>query len=130
LIVAPPVAPPNAAAEPAPLATVTLGFTSTPPGARVFRKGETVPLGVTPFTAELARSERSTPVRFELAGHEPIEIDASLAESEHLAVTLVATPAVVSQRTRPRKPVRAADPPKQPRTLQREGVMDPFATKN
>ncbi len=96
----------------------------------MFRKGETVPLGITPFTAELARSERSTPMRFELAGHDPIEVDASLAESEDLAVTLVPTAPVVSQRTRPRKPVRSAEPPKQPRTLQREGVMDPFATKN
>jgi serine/threonine-protein kinase len=133
-----PVAAPPPPAAPA---TVTLGFTSTPPGARVFRQGETVPLGVTPFTTELARAERSTPVRFELEGYEPIEVDASLATSENLSVTLEQLPAAPAAAraiaSKKRAPAPAPRPNRKSRTnptVQREGVMnpfaDPFATKN
>jgi len=126
---------PDAGAPPPPApiapATVTLTFTSTPSGARVFRHGETVPLGVTPFSTELARADRTTPVRFELAGYAPMEVEASLASSEDLAVTLdkLPSPAPVAARSidRPRLAKPEVD---QPRPLHREGVMDPFATKN
>ncbi|MBA2543078.1 MAG: serine/threonine protein kinase, partial [Deltaproteobacteria bacterium] len=51
---------------------MTLGFESDPPGARVFREGETVPLGTTPFEVTVKHSDRAGRVRFELAGYQPL----------------------------------------------------------
>ena len=113
--------------QPAPPETVTLKFTSTPDGAKVYRKGETVALGVTPFETTLVRAGKATPVRFELAGYEPMEVDASLEKSENISVTLDKLAPVAID-----KPERPRDKPQKPvkKPLQREGVMDPFATKN
>ena len=64
---------------------------------------------------------------FELDGYEPIEIEASLEESENISATLdkITTP-VATGRKKPQ--TRTGTVVKKP--LQREGVMDPFATKN
>jgi serine/threonine protein kinase len=121
--------PDESVPAPAQLETVTLKFESTPSGAKVFREGESVALGVTPFETTLVRAGRSTPVRFELEGYEPAQVDASLEKSENISVELdklPPTPVAIDKPSRPRAaPVK---PGKKP--LQREGVMDPFATKN
>jgi serine/threonine-protein kinase len=120
--------PPKVEEPPAPVQpeTVTLKFTSEPPGAKVFRQGESVALGITPFETTLVRAGNSTPVRFELDGYESMEVDASLEKSENISVTLdkIPTPVALDQKPRPR------DKPAKKKPLQREGVMDPFATKN
>ncbi len=130
-----PPAPTMTPAQPAPVvpATVTLRFTSSPPGARVIRQGETVPLGVTPFETTLSRVDRHTLVKFVLAGHEPMEVDASLAVSDTISVQLDKLPAppkrpAVVHRSRPTPQVKRDKPTTKP--VQREGVMDPFASKN
>ena len=125
-----PAPAPKVEATPAPAQpqTVTLKFESTPPGAKVYRQGESVALGVTPFETTLVRAQRTTPVRFELEGYEPMEVDASLERSENISVTLDKVPptpvALDQNKARPRDKKSGKKP------LQREGVMDPFATKN
>jgi hypothetical protein len=120
----PPPAPPPPPVEPTPPEMVTLTFVSTPSGAKVFRKGESIALGVTPFDTTLVRG-RTTPVRFELEGYEVLEVEASLAASDNIAVTLdkLPTPVAID------KPQARVKPAKK-KPLQREGVMDPFAPKN
>jgi serine/threonine-protein kinase len=111
--------------------TVTLTFTSEPSGAQVFRRGESVALGTTPFATQLVKSDRATHVTFALDGYEPSELDASLTTTDTIAVTLAKKPAVVIDRKARPKPKT----PKSPKTeakkpQEREGVMDPFAQKN
>jgi hypothetical protein len=109
--------------------TITLKFTSAPSGAKVFRKGETVALGTTPFETQLVRSDRATLVTFQLDGYEPFELDASLAGSDVITATLIKQPPPVAlgqKREPPRTPPKIDKKP----VVQREGVMDPFASKN
>jgi len=121
----PPAPPDNAQIEPT---SVTIEFVSTPPGASVTRAGETVPLGTTPFSASLARSDRSGQVRFERPGHEAIDVEVPLIESQTIEVAMTRVNAVVSK-----QPAKAAVRKKpggdggKPTQVQREGVMDPFA---
>ncbi|MDQ3337092.1 MAG: serine/threonine protein kinase [Myxococcota bacterium] len=120
--------PDEPAPAPAQPETVTLKFVSTPSGAKVFRKGESVALGVTPFETTLVRASRTAAVHFELDGYEPMEVDASLAKSENISVTLdklAPTPVALDKPRTRDKPAKTGKKP-----LQREGVMDPFATKN
>ena len=118
-VAAPPMPPPPAPAS----AEVTIVFTSTPPGARVVRIGETVPLGVTPFATTFARSASPAKVRIEHEGYEPaviaVALDASHETSTELAIAPrnVDTPSPGTVTRRKPKPV----------TLQREGTIDPFA---
>ena len=120
----PPVEPPpSEPVAPAQPEVVTLKFRSTPPGAKVFRKGESVALGVTPFETTLVKAGRSTPVTFVLDGYEPMEVDASLAQSENISVTLDKLPEPAADRQARPRPAKPAK-----KKLQREGVMDPFAT--
>ena len=97
---------------------------STPAGAKAYRLGETVPLGTTPFTVELPRSDTPIEIRFELAGYETKQVEVPIAASMEIDVTLV---------RQPQKPTVAVDhktltaPDKPKAKVQREGVMDPFA---
>jgi hypothetical protein len=137
---APPVEPlPPATEQPKPVEeapapvrpeTVTLKFVSEPAGANVFRKGETVALGTTPFETKLVRAGKTTPVTFKLDGFEDMEVDASLEQSENISVTLdkLPPPPKAGENVTARKKPSTAKVVKKP--LQREGVMDPFATKN
>jgi hypothetical protein len=105
--------------------TATLTFESNPPHARVFRQGESVPLGTTPFSKQLARSTEPTQLRFELAGHEPYRIEVVVDADRVVSGTLVPAPLpepVVDRR----KPSVGTPPVKQPPGVHREGVMDPF----
>jgi serine/threonine-protein kinase len=108
--------------------TVTLTFMSEPSGAQVFRRGESVALGTTPFSTQLVKSDRATHVTFALDGYEPSEVDASLATTDTIAVTLAKKPAVVIDRKARPKPKAPKTEAKKPQ--EREGVMDPFAQKN
>jgi serine/threonine-protein kinase len=122
---APPATPTPAPTPDADSAEVTLAFESTPPGANVFRTGESVPLGTTPFSTTLPRAERALHIRFELEGHAPEERDVWLTESSDVVATMTVVPkpdpvAVPAGDRRPRSK-RTKRP-----TVQREGVIDPF----
>ena len=105
---------------------VLLKFSSKPVGAHVFRRGETVPLGTTPFVTTLARTDQPLHVTLELAGHTSVEREISLAEPGELVVTLVPVAAPAKPDNGPKPPKR--EPVKTP-GVQREGVIDPFAPK-
>ena len=116
----PPVPPPGASA----VSVVSIDVVSTPKGAKAYRLGETVPLGTTPFTVELPRSDTPIEIRFQLAGYEDKQVEVPIAASMEIDVTLV---------RQPQKPTVAVDhktltaPDKPKAKVQREGVMDPFA---
>ena len=118
-------------AEPVP-AIVEIGIVSTPEGASVYRAGETVALGVTPFTVPLSRSDKPVTMRFEKAGFQPKTIEVPIAASLEIEVSLAKQrePVAAKSAVRIRKP--AAKPttvskPKPSTSLQREGTIDPFA---
>ncbi|MFC1609468.1 serine/threonine-protein kinase [Myxococcota bacterium] len=67
---------------------VEVAFDSEPPGAEVFREGWDAPLGMTPFSILLARSEVPKTFRFELAGHEPAIQKTTLAGDTRLSIKL------------------------------------------
>ncbi|MDB4952656.1 MAG: Serine/threonine protein kinase [Myxococcales bacterium] len=126
--VAPPVAaqPPSAVASPQAPAAVTVSIASTPPGAKVYRVGESVPLGTTPLTTPVP-AEHVWQLRFELAGFQPLDRELDVSKAHELAVDLVRIP-VATPATKI-SPSTISPPklePKKPK-VQREGVMDPFA---
>jgi eukaryotic-like serine/threonine-protein kinase len=134
---APPAAPP---AEPvqtaAPAAVqptfVDIAIVSTPEGVSVYRVGETVALGVTPFTAALPRSDKPVAMRFEKTGFESKTLEVSVEGSLEVQVSLAKQRESVArgQPVQKRKPAPTAprtDKPKSKQGVQREGVMDPFA---
>ncbi|HSN28674.1 MAG TPA: serine/threonine-protein kinase [Kofleriaceae bacterium] len=120
------VTPPAPPAEPAASAPsiVSIDVVSTPPGAKAYRLGETVPLGTTPFTVELPRSDTPIEIRFELPGYEDKQVQVPIAASMEIDVRLVREPAKPTVAVEHKK-VSAPDKPKA--KVQREGVMDPFA---
>lgn len=117
--VEPPVAP----------VIVDISVVSTPPGATVFRVGETVALGVTPFTVALPRSETPTQMRFVLAGHAAKTIEVPIAESLEIEVNLAreSTPENARPVRWKKRPSSGKQPVETPKKLQREGTIDPFA---
>jgi hypothetical protein len=117
-------APPPPPAAPSAPTIVAIDVVSTPPGAKAYRLGETVPLGTTPFTVELPRSDTPIQIRFELAGHEPKQVEVPIAASMEIDVTLVRQPQKSTVAV-DHKHITAPDKPKA--KVQREGVMDPFA---
>jgi eukaryotic-like serine/threonine-protein kinase len=118
-------------AAPAASAIVEIGIESTPEGASVYRAGETVALGITPFTVPLSRSDKPVKMRFEKPGFRAKEIEVPIAESLEIEVSLAKQrePAAAKSSVRIRKPTPkpAADTKPKPQTLQREGTIDPFA---
>ncbi len=120
---APPPSPPPPAESGTP-AVVSIDVVSTPPGARAYRLGETVPLGTTPFTVELPRSDTPIEIRFERTGYEDKQVQVPIAASMEIDVTLVREPQKPTVAVDHKK-VTAPDKPKA--KVQREGVMDPFA---
>jgi len=135
----PPAPSPTPPGPPAPkpaAAEVKLTFSSTPPGAKVYRDGETVPLGVTPFSITMPRSDHMLHVKLELAGYQPDLREVSLAGSTEVAATLTAIPvAKPVEHARPPTPESEPrprtepepEPEQPPKPPQREGVIDPFA---
>jgi serine/threonine-protein kinase len=123
----PPAPPMKVAAAPAPApppaeprpAIVDIGVASSPAGARAYRTGETVPLGTTPFSVELPRSETPIQIRFELPGYETKHVEVPIATSTQIEVSLVKVKRVEHHAA----PI--AEKPKG--QVSREGVMDPFA---
>jgi hypothetical protein len=128
-----PVAPAIERAAPAEVepAIVEIGIESTPPGASVYRAGETVALGVTPFTVPLSRSEKPVKMRFEKPGFQAKEIEVPIAASLEIEVSLAKDrePAAAKSSVRIRKPTAKPGTDTKPKaqTLQREGTIDPFA---
>ena len=117
----------------APPKDVLLKFSSEPSGARVYRPGETVPLGITPFVTTMPRAQQPLRVTLELAGHEAAEREISLAEPGELTVTLEPVP-VPTKTDEVKKPAIGKPEPPRGRNpkkpgVQREGVIDPFAPR-
>jgi serine/threonine-protein kinase len=108
---------------------VEISIVSTPAGASVYRIGETVALGVTPFTVSLPRADTPTRMRFEHPGYETKAIEVPIAESLEIAVNLAreATPDEARAVHLKTKPSSGQQPVEKPKKLQREGVIDPFA---
>ena len=120
----PPPAPPAPEAEAPVGPAVELAINSAPAGALVYREGETIPLGKTPFTATLLQSNKKTHLRFELDGYEPHPTDVKVDESHEVTVKLSRRPADVAPP--PPTPVTPT-PPSLPKKPSREGTIDPFA---
>jgi hypothetical protein len=138
-------APPAAAASPIAQAPppaprpprVTLEFRSQPEGAIVYRSGETMPLGRTPFAAEFLSSDQIVPFHFRLAEHQDVTTEARLEPGQVVEAVLPAVVATVEPEVTPRREGdrsrdrrRARKPAAEERaqkTLNREGVVDPFA---
>jgi serine/threonine-protein kinase len=113
--------PPAPTAAESPPVIVEIDVVSTPAGAKAYRVGETVPLGTTPFSVQLPRSDAPIEIRFEHPGYEPKQVEVPIAASMEIDVSLVK-----------RKPVavehHAAPVSEKPKgKVSREGVMDPFA---
>jgi len=113
---APPAAPPAAAT------IVDIDVVSKPAGAKAYRIGETVPLGTTPFTVQLPRSDTPIQIRFDLPGYEPKQVEVPIAASMEIDVSLVKT-RIVERPVAPPPPTTVKPKGK----VSREGVMDPFA---
>lgn len=123
-----PVAPAPPVAPAAPQ-IVEISIVSTPAGATVYRVGETVALGVTPFTVPLPRSDTPTHMRFEHAGYADKTIEVPIEESLEIDVNLTreATPDNARAVRLKTKPSSVQQSGEKPGKLQREGVIDPFA---
>ena len=117
-------------------AIVEIGIASTPKGASVYREGETVALGVTPFTVPLSRSDQPVKMRFEKAGYQPKSVEVPLEASLEIEVSLAKQQEPVAAKTsvRMKKPVKKTPAPvetteKKSGSVHREGTIDPFANK-
>ena len=140
-VIAPDAEAPVAVAEkpteapPAEVPTIVeLEIASKPAGATVFRAGETVALGVTPFTVELPRSDTPTHMRFERTGYSAKTIDVPVAEDMQISVNLAkdATSEAVhavpyKKPPKPTSTVVGTPAATSDKKVQREGVIDPFA---
>ncbi len=104
---------------------VTISFTTVPPGAGVFRAGETVPLGTTPFAATFSRATHPLTVRLERDGYQSITAAVALETSHETAIELSRIVPPASSIADPRKINRPAA--KSTQHIQREGTIDPFA---
>ena len=118
--------PPQAPVAPSAPSVVSIDVVSTPAGAKAYRLGETVPLGTTPFTVELPRSDTPVQIRFELPGYESKQVEVPIAASMEIDVALVRQPQKPTVAV-DHKNITAPDKPKSTKVQQREGVMDPFA---
>jgi len=96
----------------------------------VFREGETVPLGTTPFDAAFVPSAHPVRIRVELTGYEPAAAELALDTSHEVTMALERTPEAVAP-VRPRKVDKRTKPTAPAvKPLQREGTIDPFAPTN
>jgi serine/threonine-protein kinase len=125
-LVAPGPPEPHEIAPPPAPTIVAIDVVSTPAGAKAYRLGETVPLGTTPFTVQLPRSETPIQIRFDLPGFESKQVEVPIAASMEIDVTLAHVPQKATVAVE-RKAVVAPDKTKTKSKMQREGVMDPFA---
>ena len=86
---------------------VALSVITTPPRANVIRLDTGALIGITPLSLRLPKGETSLRLRVELAGHQPLEREASLQSDQALELVL--------------QPV-----PKQKPRVVKDGVLDPF----
>src|SRR5207248_7899817 len=107
--------PPAAPALPA---KVHLTLSSQPQGASVVRASDGAPLGVTPLSLELSRSDERLPVRFELAGYGPLERSVSLSSDSSVEVALSKVETAKKKLSAKKKNGETGD---------RDGMVDPFA---
>jgi eukaryotic-like serine/threonine-protein kinase len=107
---------------------VDIGVESTPAGAAVYRASETIALGVTPFTVALPSSSKPVQLRFEKAGYQPKTVEVQLEIDLEIEVSLSRQrEAVAAKRGVTLRKPEAPAAGKNPQTVQREGVLDPFA---
>ena len=79
--------PPDAAL-PADTSDVEITFHSIPGGAQVFAPGDEEPLGTTPFSISLERSDSHVDFEFKKTGYETVEQSVSLRRDTQIAVGL------------------------------------------
>lgn len=107
-------------------ATVEIRVASTPEGAIVYRAGETVALGTTPFTVTLPRGPTPIEVRVEKPGYRDETAFVSVDTAREISVALTAD-ASGTPRVRKSPAVTRERPKRGGKAVPREGVMDPFA---
>ncbi|MBI1947427.1 MAG: serine/threonine protein kinase [Deltaproteobacteria bacterium] len=110
-------------------AEVTLRFESTPAAAAVTRAGGATPLGLTPFTLSLPRSEEQAAFVFTLPGRPPVESRVSLASSATIAV-VIPEPAPVPEEPTPVEKQPGKRPGRSPGATREHDdtvILDPFA---
>ncbi len=84
----------TASSPPAPAAAqIEVEFVTSPPGAAVYRTGESAPLGWTPFTASFAPSDRVQSFELRKPGFEAASTSIFLDRSRRVAATLTESPA-------------------------------------
>jgi len=119
-----PVEPPPEALP----AIVDIGIISSPAGVTVYRVGETVALGVTPFTVPLPRSAKPVEMRFEKPGFQSKTIEVPVEESLEVEVSMSKQRDKVASTVKMKKSLPPPSTEQKPaKGVQREGVMDPFA---
>jgi hypothetical protein len=74
--------------EPPKAETIEVLFESTPPGARIFTKEGDGPLGTTPVTLTLSRTDDVRIFELRLKGHRPARRRVSMAKDSNLKVEL------------------------------------------
>ncbi|MCA9607516.1 MAG: protein kinase [Myxococcales bacterium] len=104
--------------EPAPEpTTVSLSFASEPPGAEVWPAGADAPIGVTPLSTTVPRSDESGTYELRMAGHTSVQQTVRLDRDANVHV-------VLTERAAPR---RSRSAPARRRTHERRNaVIDPF----
>ena len=116
-----------------------IDFVSVPQHAEVFHAGSDEPLGLTPFSFKARRSDDMETFEFRLASHRTARQEISMSESSRVVATLskVVEPKLVplkaalkKRKPKKRKPKkkkqRKAEVKKEPSSLDRRGIIDPF----
>ncbi|MEZ4337733.1 MAG: serine/threonine-protein kinase [Sandaracinaceae bacterium] len=121
---APTRAPTEAAIEPLPEpepapepTTISLSFASEPPGAEVWPAGADAPIGVTPLSTTVSRSDESGTYELRMAGHTSVQQTVRLDRDANVHV-------VLTERAAPRRSRSA--PARRRSHERRNAVIDPF----
>jgi len=111
---------PEAKTKPATPAKVEITFDSKPHGAEVFRNGDEVALGTTPFTASLASSDEAVPFTFRRKGYQDHLEEIVLSEAQKISAKL-------RKKKRAARKGRAGKRGKGKSKIKKGGTVDPFA---
>ncbi len=107
-------------------ATVTITFTSEPPGAEVWREGAPARLGVTPFSTPLPRAEAPMVFELRLEGYETLRQEVALVADAQTSAALSPVPRREARRE-PTAPATETSPPvrrPRPEDPGRRGVLE------
>ncbi|MBN2495621.1 MAG: serine/threonine protein kinase [Deltaproteobacteria bacterium] len=110
-------------------ARVDIRFESRPPGAAVYRQGETSPLGITPVTLSFEQRAESAAFELRLADHRSVQREISLAESSSVSIRMPRHRPPVDKKKKKKKQTSGKKPPlaRGDPALDRGGTVDPFS---